>query len=118
MRMIHTWSCDVCVRMCVHGIENDSTCSNCLGLAMNQIELEKIADTFDKDKSGMIDLSEIISTLKDGNRKTRRPVMQEAAISDAQKIANEVSTRTCEHVYAHVSTCMYMHVVSGATCCM
>lgn len=74
---------------------------------MNQIELEKIADMFDKDKSGMIDLSEIISTLKDGNRRTRRPVMQEAAISDAQKIANEVSTEnTCKHMY--VRTCMDM----------
>ena len=57
---------------------------------MNQIELEKIAATFDKDRSGMIDLSEIISTLKGSNRRTRRPVVQEAALTDAQKIENEV----------------------------
>ena len=56
---------------------------------MNQIELEKIADTFDKDRSGMIDLSEIISTLKSSNRRTRVPVVQEA-VSDAVKIDNEV----------------------------
>lgn len=59
------------------------------GLAMNQIELEKIADTFDKDRSGMIDLSEIISVLKGSNRRTRRPVVQEA-MTDAQRIDNEV----------------------------
>ena len=57
---------------------------------MNQIELEKIAATFDKDRSGMIDLSEIIGTLKGSNRQTRRPVVQEAALTDAQKIDNEV----------------------------
>ena len=60
------------------------------GLAMNQIELEKIADTFDKDRSGMIDLSEIISVLKGSNRRTRRPVVQEA-MTDAQRIDNEVT---------------------------
>ena len=56
---------------------------------MNQIELEKIADTFDKDRSGMIDLSEIIATLKGSNRRTRRPVVQEN-MSDAEMIENEV----------------------------
>ncbi len=56
---------------------------------MNQIELEKIADTFDKDRSGMIDLSEIITELKGTNRRTRRPIVQEV-LSDAQKIDNEV----------------------------
>lgn len=62
-----------------------------IGLAMNQIELEKIADTFDKDRSGMIDLSEIIGELKGSNRKTRRPVVVQEAMTDSQKIENEVS---------------------------
>ena len=57
---------------------------------MNQIELEKIADTFDKDRSGMIDLSEIITVLKGTNRRTRRPIVQEESLTDAQKIENEV----------------------------
>ena len=57
---------------------------------MNQIELEKIADSFDKDRSGMIDLSEIITVLKGTNRRTRRPVVQEESLTDAQKIENEV----------------------------
>jgi len=56
---------------------------------MNQIELEKIADFFDKDRSGMIDLSDIMSTLKGGSRQTRRRVTQEV-VSDAQKIDTEV----------------------------
>ncbi len=57
---------------------------------MNQIELEKIADAFDKDRSGVIDLSEIIGVFKGGSRQTRRPMVQEA-VTDNQKIDNEVS---------------------------
>jgi len=57
---------------------------------MNQIELEKIADSFDKDRSGMIDLSEIISVLKGSNRRTRRPVVRQEVMSDAERIENEV----------------------------
>ena len=58
---------------------------------MSQIELEKIADFFDKDRSGMIDLSDIMSTLKGGSRRTRKTVVQEV-VSDAQKIDTEVRT--------------------------
>ena len=57
------------------------------GLAMNQIELEKIADFFDKDHSGTIDLSEILRVLK-GNRRGKYVVQE--ALSDAEKIENEV----------------------------
>ena len=57
--------------------------SHRLGLAMNQIELEKIADSFDKDQSGTIDLREIVSVLKGGSRHTRRPVVQET-LTDQQ----------------------------------
>lgn len=56
---------------------------------MNQIELEKIADTFDKDRSGMVDLHEIITVLKGSNRRNRRLVVQEV-LTDAQKIDSEV----------------------------
>ncbi len=58
---------------------------------MSQIELEKIADTFDKDRSGMIDLSELFSVLKGSNRRTRRPPVVQEVTTDAQKIDNEVS---------------------------
>lgn len=54
---------------------------------MNQIELEKIADFFDKDHSGTIDLSEILRVLK-GNRRGKYVVQE--ALSDAEKIENEV----------------------------
>ena len=36
---------------------------HCTGLAINEIELEKIADHFDRDHDGFIDLNEIISIL-------------------------------------------------------
>lgn len=55
---------------------------------MNQIELEKIADFFDKDHSGTIDLSEILRVLK-GSRGRGKYMVQEA-LSDAEKIENEV----------------------------
>ena len=71
--------------------------SHRLGLAMNQIELEKIADSFDKDRSGTIDLREIVSVLKGGSRQTRRPVVQET-LTDQQKIDNEVS---CKAMMSH-----------------
>ena len=54
---------------------------------MNQIELEKIADFFDKDRSGLIDLSEILRVIKGSKR--GKYVVQEA-LSDAEKIENEV----------------------------
>ena len=54
---------------------------------MNQIELEKIADFFDKDHSGTIDLSEILRVLK-GSRRGKYVVQE--ALSDAEKIENEV----------------------------
>ena len=54
---------------------------------MNQIELEKIADFFDKDHSGTIDLGEILRVLK-GNRRGKYVVQE--ALSDAEKIENEV----------------------------
>ena len=53
---------------------------------MNQIELEKIADFFDKDRSGVIDLSEILRVLKGSKR---GKYIQEA-MTDAEKIENEV----------------------------
>lgn len=62
------------------------------GLAITQIELEKIADSFDKDHSGMIDLSAIIRVLKGSTRRTR-PHVQEA-LSDSEKIEHEVGVVT------------------------
>ncbi len=61
----------------------------CLGLAMTQIELEKIADSFDKGRSGMIDLSAILGVLKGRTQRRPRPLSQETLTDDA-KIENEV----------------------------
>ena len=54
---------------------------------MTQIELEKIADTFDCDRDGMIDLNEIVTVVK-GTRRTRPLYARE--MSDAEKIDHEV----------------------------
>jgi len=54
---------------------------------MTQIELEKIADTFDRDRDGMIDLNEIMTVVK-GTRRTRPMYARE--MSDAEKIDHEV----------------------------
>ena len=58
---------------------------------MNQIELEKIADSFDRNKNGLIDLAEISAILK--GQKIRRKYKTTATakpLSDAEKINMEV----------------------------
>ena len=55
---------------------------------MSQIELEKIADHFDRDKDGYIDLSEISSILR-GLRRARS-LAKKQPISDSEKIDYEV----------------------------
>ena len=55
---------------------------------MSQIELEKIADHFDRDHDGYIDLSEINSILR-GIRRARS-LAKRAPISDSEKIDHEV----------------------------
>lgn len=75
-----------------------------VGLAMNQIELEKIADFFDKDHSGTIDLSEILRVLK-GNRRGKYVVQE--ALSDAEKIENEVCLSydiSCFSIFIYFTT--------------
>ena len=57
---------------------------------MNQIEMEKIANAFDQDKDGLIDLNEIMAVLK-GSRRAQ-PVSQ-AAASDSDKIDSEVRNK-------------------------
>ncbi len=56
---------------------------------MTQIELEKTADSFDRDRSGMIDLSAILGVLK-GRAKRRQHAPSQEAMTDDQKIDNEV----------------------------
>ena len=56
---------------------------------MSQIELEKIADHFDRDKDGYIDLSEISSILR-GLRRARS-LAKKQPISDSEKIDYEVA---------------------------
>ena len=63
-----------------------------IGLAMNQIELEKIADHFDRDHDGYIDLSEISSILR-GIRRARS-LAKRQPVSDSEKIDHEVSQAT------------------------
>ena len=55
---------------------------------MNQIELEKIADHFDRDHDGYIDLSEINSILR-GIRRARS-LAKRQPVSDSEKIDHEV----------------------------
>ena len=57
---------------------------------MSQIELEKIADHFDRDKDGYIDLSEISSILR-GLRRARS-LAKKQPISDSEKIDYEVAS--------------------------
>lgn len=54
---------------------------------MNKIELEKIADHFDRNKDGIIDLSEITAILS-GSKRVR--TLATANMSDGDKIEHEV----------------------------
>ena len=54
---------------------------------MSQIELEKIADHFDRDRDGYIDLGEINSILR-GIRRARS--LAKRPLSDSEKIDHEV----------------------------
>lgn len=58
---------------------------------MSQIELEKIADHFDRDQDGYIDLSEISSILR-GIRRARS--IAKKPVSDSEKIDHEVRINT------------------------
>ena len=60
-----------------------------LGLAMNQIEMEKIADHFDHNRNGNIELSELMSVLK-GSKTWKRAAHTNQPMSDAEKIEQEV----------------------------
>ena len=55
----------------------------CPSLAMTQIELEKIADTFDRNRDGMIDLNDIMTVVK-RIRRTDTPHV-ERSMSNAEK---------------------------------
>lgn len=58
---------------------------------MNQIEMEKISDSFDRNKSGLIDLAEITAILK--GQKVHKQFKAAASAkpsSDAEKIDMEV----------------------------
>ena len=59
---------------------------------MNQIELEKIADHFDRDHDGYIDLSEINSILR-GIRRARS-LAKRQPVTDSEKIDHEVGRCT------------------------
>ena len=56
---------------------------------MNQIEMEKIADHFDHNRSGNIDLGEIMTVLKGVKSRTRVPSTSQP-MTDAEKIEQEV----------------------------
>ena len=70
-----------------------STSMCVVGLAINQIEMEKIADAFDRNKSGLIDLAEMTAILK--GQKSRKQLKTSASakpVSDTEKIDMEVYT--------------------------
>ena len=54
---------------------------------MNQIEMEKIADTFDQNHDNVIDLNEIVSVLK-GFKRSR--TLSKERLTDTEKIDHEV----------------------------
>ena len=64
---------------------------------MNQIEMEKIADGFDANRTGLIDLSQIMAILK--GQKPRARFVPSAgparALSDSEKIDLEVQEIFC-----------------------
>ena len=66
------------------------------GLAMTQIELEKVANMFDKGQSGCINLSEMVAVLKGTSKKQ---VVSQKVLSDTDKIdieiQQQVSKCTC-----------------------
>ncbi len=57
---------------------------------MTQIEMEKVADVFDHNRDGMIDLNEILSMLKGTKQRRRVAVATTAELTDSQKIDHEV----------------------------
>jgi hypothetical protein len=77
------------------------------GLAMSQIELEKIADHFDRDRDGYIDLSEISSILR-GLRRARS-LAKKQPVSDSEKIDYEI-----QHQVSHCSCSKKFKVVRVA----
>ena len=87
-----------------------------VGLAMNQIEMEKIAEAFDKNKNGLIDLTEIISVLKKGQT-SHRVVTSVASksMSDADKIELEVK-KYFILVMCYVLYVQIKHQISQCTC--
>ena len=60
-----------------------------LGLTMSQIETEKIADHFDHNRNGNIDLGEIMTVLK-GSKSRARAQPTSQPMTDAEKIEHEV----------------------------
>lgn len=75
---------------------------------MNQIEMEKIADTFDRNRSGNIDLSEIMTVLKGSKSWTRVPTLTRQ-MTDSEKIDHEVQCIGIAYVYMYTITviCIY-----------
>ena len=69
---------------------------------MTQIELEKIADTFDANRDGMINLNEIMAVVK-GTKRTRG--MPERSMSDAEKIDHEVGVCSKSSVTIYSPSC-------------
>ncbi len=66
-----------------------------VGLAMNQIEMEKVADVFDHNRDGMISLNEILSVLKGTKRRSQPMVTTITGLTDAEKIDQKVCVCVC-----------------------
>jgi hypothetical protein len=77
------------------------------GLTMNQIEMEKISDNFDRNKNGLIELSEIMIILKGQRSSSHRPFVKKPGpsrqMSDSDKIDLEIKTQVakccCHHKF-------------------
>ena len=82
----------------------------CAGLAMNQIELEKIADYFDRDHDGFIDLSEINSILR-GIRRARS-IAKRRPVTDSEKIDRAVRDEPLHNHYMTTTKPRHNHYMT------
>ena len=62
--LIHVCSCIYIHVYAFYPFSPSSSSFSSSGLPMNQIEMEKIADGFDANRTGLIDLSQIMAILK------------------------------------------------------
>ncbi len=101
----------------LYSIPSIIACLICIpvGLAMNQIEMEKVVDVFDHNRDGMINLNEILSVLKGTKRRSQPMVTTITGLTDAEKIDHKVCMCVC--VCVCVCTCACACACTCACAC-